>query len=159
MPDGIWGLYLGQLSPRPSLQQSVPCPEEGRNCKQERRAVWRERSTPPPQPLLPQAHREACGTHQPGATQALFARRPGAKCPTGSPRKPRRRPHFPDASPPQTAFCPKPSLDPHPIQNAGSWSQGMGLSPTLASSSGHLSWEISAALGRWRQMPPLGQTF
>lgn len=43
VPDGVWGLHLGQLSPRPSLQQSVPCPEEGRNCKQERRrAVWRE---------------------------------------------------------------------------------------------------------------------
>lgn len=107
VPDGVWGLHLG-LSPRPNLQQSVPCPEEGRDCQQERRAVWRERSTPPPQPLLPQAHREACGTHQPGAAQALFARRPGAKCPTGSPRKPRRRPHFPEASPHKLLFVPNP---------------------------------------------------
>lgn len=102
------GCIWASFRPGPAFSSQFPAQRRDGIANERRRAVWRERSTPPPQPLLPRVHKEVCGTHQPGAAQALFARRPGAKCPTGSPRKPQRRPHFPEAALHKLLFVPNP---------------------------------------------------
>lgn len=127
---------LGSAS-GPALVQAQPSavsslPEEGTELRRgERREVWREPSTPTlPTQHLPK-HREACGVHQRGCCPALCPRRLGARCPTGSQRKPQIWPHFPEASLLlETSFCPNPSPAFIPARRLG-FAHGAWVCPQL----------------------------
>lgn len=125
----VWGLHLGQLWSRPSLQQSVPCPK-GQNREQERGERCGEDRAPPRSPPHPSPHTgKRVGCTSGAATQLSAPEALGLGVllgPKGSPEvglaflKPPSLGNF-VLSQPLTSL--------HPSQKAGSRTRGLGLPP------------------------------